>query len=202
MGNAMNTFLDFMAFSIGLTLDDVGKIVGGAAFVGIFFMYPMGVLVDRFNPFRVMLVAQIGGTLALASKLIFLFFDFPVSRAFWIYAMAAGVAIPMSVASTAASMPMLMRIFPRERFGQFCAANAMCGAVGTMLGGFLAGAFLDFMKSFSRSENFYYRYAPVWSVLFMALTLFATWLVFQEWKRLGGEKHYRTPDVSSPARLG
>ncbi|CAN5773985.1 hypothetical protein BH09VER1_BH09VER1_16910 [soil metagenome] len=197
MGNAMNTFFLFMAFSIGLTLDDVGKIVGAATFIGIFFMYPMGVLVDRFNPLRVMLVAQLGCTLALATKLIFLFFNFSATAAFWIYAATAAVAIPAAVASTAASMPMLMRIFPRERFGQFCAANAMCGAVGTMLGGVLAGCFLDFMKSFSPSENFYYRYAPAWSVLFTALSLVATWFVFQEWKKLGGEKHYQTPDVSA-----
>lgn len=193
MGNAANAFMIFAAFSIGLTLDDVGKVAAGAAMMGILLMYPMGALVDRFNPIRMMIVAQIGAGLALSAKLVFLFYDFDKTTAFWVYAAAAGLAIPMTVANTAASMPMLMRIFPHERFGQFCAANAMCGAIGTMTGGFLAAWFLDNIKGFSTTENFYYRFTPLWSAFFMLMAAGTTYLLLREWKRLGGAESYRPP---------
>jgi len=190
---SIGTFMIFMAFSIGLTKDDVGKVAGVAGVVAMVLMYPMGALVDRFHPLRVMIVAQIGVCLVTALKLVFLFYDFPPPTAFWIYVAIAGIAIPITVANGAAGLPMVMRIFPHERFGQFCAANAMCGAFGTMLGGVCAGAFLDLMKSFSRDGDFYYRYVPVWVVFFTALAVVMTILVYREWKRLGGDKSYRPP---------
>lgn len=193
VANAINTFTIFMAFSIGLTMDDVGKIAGIAGIIAMLLMYPMGALVDRFHPLRIMIVAQLGFCIVVTIKLVFLFYDFPKDIAFWIYAGTAGIAIPINVASAAAALPMVMRVFPHDRFGQFCAANAMCGAFGTMVGGILAGGFLDTMKTFSREGDFYYRFIPVWSVIFMTLSLVATFLVFREWKRLGGDHAYRPP---------
>lgn len=190
---SIGTFSIFMAFSIGLTLDDVGKISGVAAFIGMLLMYPMGSLVDRLHPIRVMFAAQVGYCLVISVQLIFLFYNFPKDIAFWIYAGAAALAIPIGVANASASLPMVMRIFPHERFGQFCAANAMCGAFGTMVGGVLSGTFLDLMKSLFVQENYYYRFVPVWVLFFMAMSAVMTYLVFREWKKLGGDKSYRPP---------
>lgn len=193
-GAAVNTFMVFAAFSIGLNLEEVGQVAGGALIMTILLMYPMGALVDRYNPLRVMIVAQIGMGLAYAVKLVFLFHEFEKSQAFLIYAIAAGLAVPMNAANLAASMPMLMRVFPKERFGQFCAANAMCGAVGTVVGGFLAGALLDQVRlHFTASGDFYYRIVPAWSMLFAAATAVATYLVYREWLTLGGSKGYVPP---------
>ena len=193
MSGAINTFTLFMAFSIGLTLDDIGKITGVALIVGMFLMYPMGSLVDRFHPIRIMLVSQIGFCVVVSSQLVFLFYDFPKPIAFWIYAAAAGVAIPITVANAAASLPMYMRLFPHEQFGQFCAANAMCLAVGSMIGGVLSGLFLDGMKSVFPEGDYAYRFVPVWNICFMLLALLATILAFREWKKLGGDKGYLPP---------
>lgn len=193
ISNSINTFTIFMAFSIGLDADDFGKVMGMAAFVGIFLMYPMGSLVDRYHPLRIMLAAKIGYILVVAVQLVFLFFEFPKSAAFWIYAAAIGIAIPINVANAAAFLPMYMRLFPHERFGQFCAANAMCASAGTMIGGLSAGWFLDSMKAVFPQGDFYYRFVPAWNVLFMFLALIATYLVFREWKKLGGDKDYHPP---------
>jgi MFS family permease len=193
-GASISVFMMFAAFSIGLNLEDVGKVTGTAALVGILLMYPMGVLVDRFHPIRVMIGAQVGACLAYSVKLIFLFHDFPPPVSFWIFASAAAVALPMMAANSAAGLPMLMRIFPQARFGQFCAANAMCGAVGTMAGGALASWLLDWLKSLpTNTGDFYYRWVPAWSMLFSASAALATWLVYREWQRLGGAKFYSPP---------
>lgn len=193
LSNAINTFIIFMAFSIGLTKDDFGKVFGAAGFIGIFLMYPMGYLVDRFHPLRVMLAAKIGFVVVVSVQLIFLFHNFPRNTAFWIYAAAAGIAIPINVANSAAYLPMYMRIFPHEKFGQLCAANAMCASFGTMAGGLLAGIYLDTMKTVFPDGDYYYRFVPAWHVVFMFLALLTTILVFREWKKLGGDASYRPP---------
>lgn len=207
LGNAINTFTIFTAFSIGLTKDDFGKVLGAAGFIGIFLLYPMGSLVDRFHPLRIMLAAKIGFVLVVSLQLIFLFYDFSKPVAFWIYAATVGLAIPINVANASAYLPMYMRLFPHERFGQFCAANAMCASFGTMAGGLLAGLFLKLMNSFFPEGDYYYRFVPAWNVIFMFLALLTTILVFREWKKLGGDSHYRPPiadkfaDFHSPPAL-
>lgn len=191
---AINIFGIFMAFSISLTLDDVGKVGGIASIVGMLLMYPMGALVDRFHPLRIMIATQVGFCVVMLLKFIYLFHDFPKDTVFWIYAATSGIAIPISVAHAAAILPMHMRLFPHERFGQFCAANAMCSALGIMVAGALAGVFLDTLrKLFASSGDYYYRFVPVWSFFFMALAAVMTALIYREWKKLGGDKHYRPP---------
>jgi maltose/moltooligosaccharide transporter len=157
-------------------------------------MYPMGALVDRFHPLRIMMAAQIGFCIVTLLKFIFLFYDFPRETAFWIYATLAGIAIPVSAANTAAALPMHMKLFPHERFGQFCAANAMCGALSVMAAGALAGLYLDVLKKwFASSGDYYYRFVPVWSFVFMVLASRLTFLIYREWKKLGGDENYRPP---------
>jgi maltose/moltooligosaccharide transporter len=195
------TFTIFMEFSIGLTMDEIGKIAGVASFVSMLLMYPMGLLVDRFHPLRVMMVAITGVCLAVSCKFVFLFFDFSKPVAFWIYVVAAGIAIPVNVANFAAGLPMVMRLFPREKFGQFCAANAMCSSLGMILGGVASGLFLDTLKVLFPEGNYYYRFVPVWTVFFMSLALFMILKIFREWKALGGDQHFRPPVGGSQGTL-
>lgn len=191
---SINIFLIFMAFSVGLTKDEVGKVAGIAAVIGMVLMYPMGALVDRFHPLRVMMAAQAGFCVVTLMKCIFLFSDFSREAAFWIYAGLAGIAIPVYAANSAAGLPMFMKLFPRGSFGQFCAANAMCAALGTMAGGLAAGGFLDLMKRFFAGRgDYYYRLVPAWSVVFMALAAGVTVLIYREWKKFGGDKDYHPP---------
>lgn len=194
VSGSINVFLIFMAFSIGLTLDEVGKVAAVVAIVSMALSYPMGTLVDRIHPLRVKLIIQMAFCVVTLMKCVFLFHDFPRDVAFMIYAALAGLAIPLQAANAAAGMPMLMRLFPHERFGQFCAANAMCGALGSVIGGLLAGVFLDVLKRvFSTSGEYYYRFVPVWSLAFMLLASTMCYLVYREWKKLGGDKNYQSP---------
>lgn len=190
-----NTFLVFLAFSLGLNLKEIGWLTGAAGIASVILMFPAGVLIDRLNPIRLMLVAQAGGAVAFAAKLIFLFVPMSKAAAFWVYGAALLVAVPMAVVNAMASLPMVMRVFPRERFGQFCAANAMCGAAGTVLGGLAASSLLDWSRRYfpAGGEFDYYRLVPIWSVVFTLLAAGFTWLVWREWNRLGGEEGYKPP---------
>lgn len=190
---SIGAFSIFLPLSIGLSLDDVGKVGGLAGFAGMVLMYPMGILIDRWHPIRIMLGAQVGYCLVQSCMFVFLFSDFSHSTAFWIYAAISAIGIPVSVANASAMLPMLMRIFPHERFGQFCAANAMCGALATIVGGLLAGIFLDTLKGAFAQGDYFYRFVPAWSVFFMAVTAVVTFLLYRQWKRMGGDDGYRSP---------
>lgn len=192
VGNAASVFLVFMALSIGLSLSEIGKVAGVASVIGMILMYPMGALVDRFHPIRVMLLARVGFCAVVSVKFLFLFHEFSRPAAFWIYVVTAGLAIPINVAGTAASLPLVMRLFPKDKFGQFCSINAMAGALGTMLGGLLAGLFFDEMRKHFQGD-YYYRFAPVWQVCFTLPAVGMMYLVYREWKRLGGDRDFNPP---------
>lgn len=70
----------------------------------------------------------------------------------------------------------------------------MSGAFGAVIGGLLGGIFLDVMKRlFSDSGDYYYRFVPAWSLAFMLLASMMCFLVYREWKKLGGDKNYQSP---------
>lgn len=195
-GGSIGMFGIFMSQSIGLTLDQIGKVGGSAGFVGMFLMYPMGALVDRFHPLRVMLVGKICYCVTTSIGLVFLVWDFTPQTALLIFAGSVALAIPIGAATTAAGLPMVMQLFPKDHFGQFNAANAMAGCVGGIVGGLAAGAFLDFLKGFYPDGSlFYYRFIPVWQLFFMLIALGAMLLVLREWKRLGGDASYTPPET-------
>lgn len=188
VNSVMVVFQIFMAFSLGLSIEEFGKIAGIAALLGTALMYPIGVLVDRFHPLRVLMVSQAGFAVATLMQCMFLFIDFPRETAFWLYACLVGISIPMQTANVAATLPMFMRLFPREQFGQFCSANAMCASLSAVAAGVLAGLYLDVIKGFfPDSGDYYYRFVPVWTSLCAILIAVVTILIFREWKKLGGD---------------
>jgi hypothetical protein len=77
-----------------------------------------------------------------------------------------------------------MRVLPRERYGQFCSANALLRSLGVICGGFLAGAFIDIMKHFYHGSDYAYRFIPIWSIFWSAAALFFLWRLYQGWKLL------------------
>lgn len=194
LNGAINVFLIFMALSIGLSISDVGKVNGATALGSVILMFPMGMLVDKFHPLRVMIVAQLGYLLVAIGKCIFLVHDFQATTAFWLYLGLAVLYLPFFAANGMATYPMIMRIFPHEKFGQFASANAMSSAAGTVIGGAIAGGFLDVMsRIFSNSGDYYYRFVPVWAVFFTTLKVGSSLLVYWEWKKLGGDQNYQSP---------
>lgn len=192
-GYCVIPFMIFYGTSVGLTFDEIGKVSGIGGLIGVLLMYPAGVMIDRFHPLRVMIVSQILLCLLTPLGLVYLFADFshPVSLA--LYAASTGLSIPVVMIYLAASFPMLMRIFPHERFGQFCSANAMCSSAATIAGGALSGMLLDLLKRASPAGDFYYRYVPVWTAGFFILALLGLLAVFKKWKQLGGDASYRPP---------
>lgn len=192
VGNCVAAFHVFLAKSLGLTLDQFGKVAAVSGIVTAALAYPIGSLVDRFHPIRVMLVTKVGMLAATACWLVFFLRDFTPETAFGVYIGISAVAIPMAAMFAAAGIPLLMRCFPREQYGQFCSAWAMFVAFSVMAGSAAAGSFLDLMKAVHHGSEYFYRYVPVWTLVFYVGSLTATWLLYHEWKKLGGD-HYVPP---------
>lgn len=195
--SAIGPFQVFFMTSLGISLGQLGAINGCATFASMLLLYPAGLLVDRFHPTRVMLGAKLGLVLITPLAMVYLFLDVPPETAFYIQVGLTVISTPLTVIFTAASLPLLMRLMPGDKFGQFSSANAMCSALALTIGGIAGGLFLDGMKHLVSGSSYYYRFIPVWNWCGYVLSLGCTVMVYREWLKLGGDKAYQPPNADA-----
>jgi hypothetical protein len=88
-------------------------------------------------------------------------------------------------------IPLLMRIFPRAQYGQFCSARAMCGSFFAIAASASTGMVLDhFHKSVGDRV---YLFLPLWSIAGLSITITCLLLLYRSWQRYGGFEHYVPP---------
>ncbi len=192
--NAMLTFMLFFYQSTGLNLTQIGRVQGITSIVAATMILGSGWLADRFHPIRVVLVGQILQVLIVLPAMCVWLFWHPASHvAFWGWmVLSVGLAAPVSALVSVCDPPLLMRMLPRENFGQFCAANAMWRSLGYIVGGSAAGIFLDLMRR-SQGEGHAYAFIPVWQWVFSTLVVWFSFRLFRSWKRYGGDRDYQPP---------
>jgi MFS family permease len=186
------TFMVFFYKDIGLDLSQIGKVAAYATFIGGVLAYPSGILCDRYHPLRLTLMVAIINSL-LPFNLIYLFYNFSSETVYTLNLTISLVTLPLGLVSSAAYMPMYMRVLPKERYGQFSSADALVRALGVILGGLLAGGLIDVLKGVYHGDNFCYRYIPLWSWVFQILATTSLLLFYREWKRYGGSENYSAP---------
>ncbi len=178
-----------------------------------------GWLADRYHPVRVVVAGSLLGLLATPVNLIWLFWH-PQADALWHFhlhllqwgtvfeirqvylvqfCIALGLTAPIASLTAMWDPIMLMRIFPRERLGQFCSTNAVWRSLGGILGATLVGAALDIVGRWVGKDRAYF-YIPVWHLAFGIPAVFFLILLYRSWKRHGGAKAYVAPG-SEPAPL-
>lgn len=85
-------------------------------------------------------------------------------------------------------MPRFMVMFPAERFGQFCGAQALVRSGSVMLGGLLAGVYIDSVRKFFAPDGLTaYRFVYLWILVFMLIAYVFHYRAYRYWKRMGGE---------------
>ncbi len=192
MANICGVFSVFMNLSLGLTMQQIGTLAAVTGSIQMFLIYPAGMIADRFHPLRLMVWMESAIVVLTPLGLIFLFTSFSPEVNYWILFVFALLNMPLSLLYQATLMPLYMRIFPREKFGQFCSFNAMCIASVSAIGGIVGGLFIDLMrKAFPESvygENFYYRMIPAWDSFFSVLALILLLVLYREWRKGEGEK--------------
>jgi hypothetical protein len=198
VAGSIGVFSVFFSQSMGLDLSLIGKMgaIGGLIVSGCLLF--AGILVDRWHPVRVEIYLHAYNTFFAFGSLVWLFADAPPSRVyFWLGITGSAFSAVFSAMLQATGMPRLMVLFPRDRFGQFCGAQALVRSAGTMVGGFIAGVYLDVVKHFyPAGALFPYRYMFFWTGGFTVLAFFFHYRAYRCWKRLGGGKSYTPPTAN------
>ncbi len=186
MGLAINTTsnvcrvmfnLLFAKETLGLSMGQYGEIM---SIIGIFMLFayiPLGWMVDKFHPLRIFIL---GGFLIIIANV----FGF-----FWCYDYKTFYVVSFLISATyvlqgASSLPMTVRLYPGEKYGQFCSANAMIGSIALIVANAGGGAFIDI---------FGYRYIFVWDFIFTVIATGLLLAVYVMWKGYGGDRNYVAP---------
>jgi hypothetical protein len=153
------------------------------------------VLADKWNAVRVDAYYNALIFCLLFTNLVWLFIDPPDQI---VYFMVSLAGIPFSVLLTAiygtTYMPRLIKLFPKDRFGGFCGAQALVRSAGTMVGGLVAGIYLDIVKRFYPEGSLQpYRWITLWQFVWGAITFFFCYRIYRYWKRMGGEHGFEAP---------
>jgi maltose/moltooligosaccharide transporter len=189
--------INYMGFNRAY-IGHLGTLTG---FIGLLLTYPGGMLADRFHPLRVHVVVSVVGLIFAPTWFAFIFFwrpHMPLLAAEHLNVALSLIGLPLGIVGGACELPLLMKLFPQERFGQFCSANAMVRGIAMAIGGVGCGAFLDFAKRFNPNPDYCYRFVWVWNTVAGLGYLFFLLLVYRGWKHLGGMKSYRPPRPDVP----
>lgn len=190
---AVVSFRVFFAQSVGISLEQFGKLMGVVGITSAILLYPAAALADRWHPLRVMILGMSLLLLVVPLQLVFVFMDVPLELSSKIYAGLFTLHIVVQVLFNAAQMPMFMRILPHERFAQFNSANGVIFSLAMILAGALSGAWLDWLDARTADPLYHYRYLPAWVSSCLALCLVFLILLYKEWKKYGGDKNYEPP---------
>jgi len=172
-GNQGNNFVFFyLREDLGMDLGTTGWIQGIASSVvtgfGVLLGYSTGSLIDRFKPIRVVPITLfIWSILALVS---FFVISDKVSAA----VMASLVGIN-SFCFGVALGAVTVQLFPREKLGQFCSAQAFFyQTILMVLSPLVVAPFFDWLK--------FNRGAYIWSAFFYFVAALITVKVYLNWK--------------------
>ncbi|MEI8246162.1 MAG: MFS transporter [Lentisphaerota bacterium] len=197
LAGACGIFVVFLNLSLGLTLQQLGTIAAAVGIANIILGYPAGVLADRFHPLRAMLWIKAGILLIAPLNFIWLFTSFSAELNFKVLVALQVISLPLMLIYNAVSLPMAMRILPKDRFGQFCSFNAICQAGAMAVGGVLAGSYMDLMRKVfpdaAWGKDYCYRMIPTWGLPFLILGMVFLVLLYRTWKQLGGDLNYVPP---------
>jgi len=212
MANSIAVFGLYLNLSLGITVKQLGMLNAGIQLMLITLNYPAGALADRFHPMRIWLVMMVALLLVVPLNFVWMFGAFPADALFnlslfghtWelhtnlsIVVILTAIDLPITLLLSAVGMPLMMRLLPRQEFGQFCSFNALTGAVMNILGSLSVAWFMTLMRDFFPDavwgKDFCYRMIPAWRMPFLVITMVCLWFLYREWKRQGGEKNYCPP---------
>lgn len=197
-GGAIGAFTIFFNREMGLSLDQIGKInaIGSVAMMAA--MYCMAIFVDRWHPLRITVYGTVFGVLGSFMSLVWVFVTLPGNYFFWLNVGNVLIGAFLSALIGTASLPCEMRVFPQSRFGQFCSSQSILRSTFTVIFGILAGLFVDLVRYYCHGSDFAYRFINLWITAFTAIGALFLVIVYREWYRMGGDKHFQPPAPWSP----
>ena len=200
MAGCIGVFNVFFLQSLGLDLKLIGRMGAlGSIVVPVCLLFA-GSLVDRWNAVRV--AAYLGcytAFFALGNWVWLLIDKPPVLLFFWIAVGGSAFTGLFSAMNSMIEIPRLIELLPRDRFGQFSGAIALCRGPAGIVGGILAGSTIDLWKHLFPDGMYAYRFNFLWSGPLLILSFYFQYRTYRAWKRLGGEHSFVPP--TTPFRL-
>lgn len=165
--------------TLGLSLDDMGKIFAINGILGAVYLIPMGWLCKKYSSSVVAIVGLVGQVIGFFCMMCFVYDKnsfFIVTLVFTLPAIAWGLG----------AGALTMELFPEEKFGQFSSGLNVftCGTL--ILSNYLVGQFMDLVHS-------NYRLVYIWNIVVMAAAIVPMLAVYRSWKKYGGPDHYVAP---------
>jgi MFS family permease len=164
--------------SLGVSVDEFGKIKAWTFLPKVFIFMLLGPLVDKFHPLRVLLLGLAMITVTYLAG----FFIVHTPNQFLYWWVGNEVAQAVFQLAYLAMFPVLL---PRQKFGQYFSANQLFFSIGLIGSPFLCGWLMDIIKD--------YRYLYLWSGGSAAVSLCFAFALFRHWQRLGGDSGYVAP---------
>jgi maltose/moltooligosaccharide transporter len=175
IASASNDYQRFyLYYDLHFSYDTIGKWSATPQLVSILLGYFFGATADRLHPMRLFAPTFfIWGLICVGS------YFFIVDR--WSYFFWTTLTQVIIFANGVTYGALLPQIYPREKFGQFCSANQLCGSLAGALLAAPIGYLFDYLHS--------YRY----SYLFAAFFLFAGSAMFVKVRRNFDKRHGHVP---------
>lgn len=162
----------------GITLKQRGIFGSVLGLLTVILAYPFGALVDRFNALRVTVYTVM---IIIPVQFAGYFFIY----GYWSYLSIEIVKSLLFSVIGAAGYPMMMMIFPRDKFGQFCSANGLVNQF-TRTFFIVGGAYLMDLLTHEKLWLDNLRYAYIFVGFAFAAQFCCLWFVYKKWHQLGG----------------
>ncbi len=175
----------FMRDGLHISLAQMGAVGAVVSIISMLFQFPSGWLVDKFHALRMMLFMS----LFLAPLQIAMFF---CMQGFESYILFEGTKLVIFALYGAAGLPLLMTIFPKDKYGQYCSCNGMMKSLAILLGAGLGAAFIDIMTRNGQDKDAY-RWMYIWNAGFQVLCTVLLYMIYALWKKHGGDGSYVAP---------
>lgn len=170
----------FAVKELNLTEAQYGYIMGVSALISVGFVLVTGYVLDRVSP---LLIFMSTGILVIALNFFGYFVVYDYTTFFVIGILMTAVYAIQNVSTGVC----LIQLFPAEKYGQFCSANASLNCIFMMFASYFGGLAID---------RFGYRFIFVWDFIFTILATGVLLYVYLLWRRLGGASGNYSPPVS------
>ena len=195
--NTTTYYGSFFYKEMGLAPEQMGRLVAYGMLAGLVESYITSIFVDRWHPLRIYAYLAVFTAATGFSNWVWLFVSVPGQVFFWITLGLVMVGTFQVSLQQGCSIPLFMRLMPKSLYGQFSSANSIVRSAAIIVGAPLLGLCMDgisiLCSNYGFGETFYYRFIFIWPWVCNCLGAVFVCLGYREWKRLGGDDHYRPP---------
>ena len=200
-------FALYLNQDLGLTNELIGKMNGLNGIIGTVGILVVSVLaadvVNRWHPMRVELYYYFYIVILMPLWLRWLFGTIPPQVFLWITISGSVIALCINGMNQICSLPSIMLLFPKSRFGSYCSMQALIRSTCFMLMSIVCGVVFDLLKAFfgrtMGNDQFAFRLVMPWAIPWYLGAVTFGFLLYREWGRNGGLKNYAPPASWEPS---